>query len=234
MTATQFAARQSSRGQLATMALLRLVGGLVVLPALLILPAGTTAYWEAWVYLAIILVPMTLTAVYLFVKDPELLEQRMKAREQDAAQGRIVALASVCFLAAVLIPGFDRRLGWSHVPAAAVVAADLVVLAGYGLFVLVLRENRSASRVIQVQARQRVVCTGPYAVVRHPMYFGFLAMVLATPVALASWWALIPAMLVVPGLVARIQNEERMLATNLPGYRAYMQATRHRLIPGIW
>ena len=223
-----------SRGQLATTALLRLIAALVVLPALLILPAGTLAYWEAWVYLAIILLPMTFTAVYLFVNDPELLERRMRKHETDAEQGRIVALLSACLLAAILIPGFDRRFGWSDVPAAGVAAADLVVLAGYGLFVLVLRENRSASRVIEVEAGQRVVATGPYAVVRHPMYSGILVMALATPVALGSWWALIPAVLLVAGLAARILNEERMLANHLDGYRTYMQATRYRLIPGIW
>jgi protein-S-isoprenylcysteine O-methyltransferase Ste14 len=224
----------SSRRQLARTALLRLIGGFVVLPALFILPAGTLAYWEAWTYLAIILIPMTVTAAYLLSYDPELLERRMRSREKDAEQSRIATIAAVCFLVVVVIPGFDRRFGWSHVPFAAVVLADIVVLVGYGLFVLVLRENRSASHIIEVEAGQRVVSTGPYAIVRHPMYSAVLAMGLATPVALGSWWALIPALLLIPSLVARIRNEERLLANELNGYRAYIQTTRYRLIPGVW
>jgi protein-S-isoprenylcysteine O-methyltransferase Ste14 len=214
--------------------MLRLIGGVIVLPALLVLPAGTLAYWQAWVYLAVILIPMTLTAMYLLVNDPELLERRMRARERDAAQSRIAALGGLVLMIVILVPGFDRRFGWSAVPVSAVVGADLLVLAGYGLFALVLRENRSASRIIEVEAGQRVVASGPYSYVRHPMYLAVLAMGLGTPVALGSWWALIPALPLIPVLVARIRNEERLLTSNLAGYREYMKMTPCRLIPGIW
>ena len=223
-----------SRKQLAVTALLRLVGGFVVLPALLVLSAGTLAYWEAWVYLAIILIPMALTVAVLLSRDPELLERRMRAREKDPAQRRIVARAGVLFLAIISIAGFDRRFGWSHVPVVAVLLADFLVLIAYGLFIRVLQENRSASRIIEVESGQRVVATGPYAVVRHPMYAAVTVMGLATPVALGSWWALIPALLLVPVLAARIRNEERVLATELTGYREYMRTTSYRLIPGVW
>jgi protein-S-isoprenylcysteine O-methyltransferase Ste14 len=216
------------------MAVLRLVGALVVLPALFIVPAGTLAYWEAWTYLAIILIPMTATTVYLLLRDPELLERRMRTRETDPAQVRIVALAAVMFLAIVLIPGFDRRFGWSNVPLPVVIAADLVVLLAYGLFLRVLRENRSASRVIEVESGQSVIATGPYAVVRHPMYAAVTLMGLATPLALGSWWAVIPALLLMPVLAARIRNEERVLVNELAGYRNYMLKTRYRLIPAVW
>jgi protein-S-isoprenylcysteine O-methyltransferase Ste14 len=212
----------------------RFVAAIVILPALLVVPAGTLAYWEAWTYLAIVLIPVTLTAAILLVRDPELLQRRMKKGEKDPAQGRIVALAAVLFLALILIPGFDRRFGWSRVPLPAVIAADLVVLVGYGLFIRVLRENRSASRVIEVESGQRVVATGPYAVVRHPMYVAIAMMALATPVALGSWLAFIPALLLVPVLAARIRNEERLLAAELMGYRDYMRTTVYRLIPGVW
>ena len=142
----------------------------------------------------------------------------MSAREKDPAQGRIVALAGMLLLALLLIPAFDRRFGWSRVPLPAVIAADLVVLVAFGLFIRVLRENRSASRVIEVESGQRVVATGPYAVVRHPMYAAIAMMVLATPVALGSWWAFIPALLLVAVLAERIKNEERVLAAELTGY----------------
>lgn len=216
------------------MALLRLIGGVVILPALLILPAGTLAYWEAWAYLAVILVPMTLTAAILLARDPELLERRMRAREKDPAQGRIVALAGIVFLALLLIPAFDRRFGWSRVPLAAVITADVVVLAAFGLFIRVLRENRSASRVIEVRPGQRVVATGPYAVVRHPMYTAVTLLSLATPVALGSWWGFIPAGLILAVLAERIKHEERLLTSELTGYGDYMRTTRYRLIPGVW
>lgn len=223
-----------SRGRLAQAALLRLVGGVVVLPALLVLPAGTLAYWQAWTYLAVILIPMALTLTYLVARDPELLERRMRTRERDPAQRRIVAFAGVLFLALLLIPAFDRRFGWSHVPLPAIVAADLAVLAAYGLFIRVLRENRSASRVIEVESGQRVVATGPYAVVRHPMYAAVALMALATPIALGSWWGFIPGLLLLAVLAERIKNEERVLASELAGYGDYMRTTVYRLLPGVW
>jgi protein-S-isoprenylcysteine O-methyltransferase Ste14 len=216
------------------MALLRLIGGVVILPALLVLPSGTLAYWEAWAFLAIILIPMTLTTAILLARDPELLERRIRGREKDRAQGRIVALAGMVFLALLLIPAFDRRFGWSRVPPPAVIAADVVVLLAFGLFIRVLRENRSASRVIEVQPGQRVVATGPYAVVRHPMYTAVALLSLATPVALGSWWAFIPATLLLAVLAERIKHEERVLTSELTGYGDYMRTTVYRLIPGVW
>ena len=223
-----------SRTQLATLALLRVIAGAVILSALLVLPAGTLAYWQAWTFQAILLIPMMLTMVYLVARDPELLERRMRTGEKDPAQRRIVALAAVLLLTMVLIPGFDRRFGWSHVPVPIVLLAHLLVLVGYGLFIRVLRENRSASRIIEVESGQRVVATGPYAIVRHPMYAAITVMGLATPVALGSWWACIPALMLVAVLAARIQNEERLLANELTGYREYMRTTSYRLIPGVW
>ena len=223
-----------SKEHLARTAILRLIGGFVLLPLLLVAPAGTVAFWEAWAYLAVILIPLTLTMAYLLSHDPELLERRMRAREKDPAQRRIVALAGVLFLALLLIPAVDRRLGWSRVPQTAVIAADLVVLLGFALFIRVLRENRSASRVIEVEAGQRVVATGPYAIVRHPMYAAIAMISLATPVALGSWWAFIPALLLVAVLAARIRNEERVLAAELAGYGGYMRTTVYRLVPGVW
>jgi len=225
---------QLSRSQLARTTLWRLVAALVMLPTMLILPAGTLAYREAWTFLAVILIPMTLTSVFLLVRDPELLERRTKRGEKDPVQRRIVAIAGVLFLALLLIPAFDRRFGWSRLSTPVVAAADLAVLVAYGLFIRVLRENRSASRVIEVESGQRVVATGPYAVVRHPMYAAVAMMALATPLALGSWWGLIPAGCLVAVLGARIRNEERVLVEELVGYREYMRVTVYRLIPGVW
>ncbi len=223
-----------ARGSLAAKALLRLVAGFVIVLALLLLPAGTVAYWEAWAYVAVVFVPMTSVVIYLIRYDPELLERRMRTRETSAEQSRIVKIGAVCYVLAFVLPGFDRRFEWSRVSVAAVVAADVLVLLGYGLFILVLRKNTCASRVVEVEQGQRVVTTGPYAIVRHPMYLGILVMILSTPVALGSWWAVLSALPLVPILVARIRNEEQLLAHELSGYQEYVKATRYRLIPRLW
>lgn len=223
-----------SRPQLAMMAVVRLTLGVVLLGALLFVSAGTLDYRDAWTFLAVLFVPVVLVFAYLLARDPALLERRMRTREKETAQGRIVKLGSLCYLLTFLVPGIDHRFGWSSVPVAAVLLADLVFVLGYVLFVLVLRANSYASRVIEVEEGQRVASTGPYAVVRHPMYVAVLLMILASPVALGSWWALIPAVPVIGILVFRIRNEEAVLARDLAGYRAYMSATRYRLLPGIW
>ena len=223
-----------SRGALLWMVAVRIIGAVLALFALFFLPAGTFAYWEAWVYLAVILIPVFFVLVYLLKNDPELLERRMRTREREPEQQRIIALSAPILLLAFLIPGFDHRFGWSNVPVWGVLAADFIVLLGYGLFFLVLRENRYASRVIEVEQEQQVIRSGPYARVRHPMYLGILVFYLASPLALGSYWAMLPALLNIPILVARIRNEESVLVRDLKGYQDYMQQTRYRLIPGIW
>ena len=212
----------------------RLLLAIPALGALLFLPAGTLAYWEAWLYLAILLIPMLCVFRYLLKNDPQLLARRMQMRERELAQRRIIAASSLYFLVVFTLPGFDQRWGWSDVPPWAVIAADLVVLFGYGIFISVLRENQYASRTIQVEQGQRVISSGPYAFVRHPMYLGVTLMYLATPIALGSYWALLPALLIVPILVARIINEEKVLERDLAGYPEYKQITRYRLLPGVW
>lgn len=212
----------------------RAVLAVPVLWAILFVPAGTLDYWEAWVYLAILLIPMFLVFRYLLKNDPRLLERRMQMREKEEAQRRIIKFSSLYFLVAFMLPGFDRRWGWSDVPPAVVVAADLLVMLGYSVFVLVLRENQYASRIVEVEQGQKVISTGPYAFVRHPMYLGVMVMYLASPLALGSYWALLPALLIIPTLVARIINEEKLLDGELAGYPQYKQVTRYRLVPGIW
>lgn len=212
----------------------RAVLAVPVLWAILFVPAGTLDYWEAWVYLAILLIPMFLVFRYLLKNDPRLLERRMQMREKEEAQRRIIKFSSLYFLVAFMLPGFDRRWGWSDVPPAVVLAADLLVMLGYSVFVLVLRENQYASRIVEVEQGQKVISTGPYAFVRHPMYLGVMVMYLASPLALGSYWALLPALLIIPTLVARIINEEKLLDGELAGYPQYKQVTRYRLVPGIW
>lgn len=223
-----------SSGELRRIVYSRFAIACVVLPLIFFLPAGTIRYWEAWVYLAILLIPVFFVMRYLLKHDPVFLERRMRTREQQASQKWVIAVSFLWFFLVFILPGFDQRFGWSDVPVAAVLAADLLVLLGYGVILRVFQENRYASRVVEVAEGQSVIQTGPYAITRHPMYLGTLLMYLATPVALGSWWALLPALLIVPILIARIVNEEKVLAEQLPGYRDYMQKTRYRLLPGVW
>jgi protein-S-isoprenylcysteine O-methyltransferase Ste14 len=225
---------QLTRSDLTRQVIVRFGLAVPLLGLLLFLPAGTLAYWEAWLYLAILFIPMTFVLFYLLRNDPELLERRMRTREQETAQSRIVKLFALYCLAIFILPGLDHRFGWSHVPVPLVLFADLLVLAGYIIFFLVLRENRYASRVVEVAKGQQVISSGPYAVVRHPMYLGLLLLYVFSPLALGSYWAVLPALLVIPLLVARIRNEESVLERTLNGYAAYMQHTRFRLIPAIW
>lgn len=196
--------------------------------------AGTLRYWQAWLYLAVLFIPMTFVLVYLLRRDPGLMERRIRGREPRAGQRAVVSVASVIILPAFVVPGLDQRFGWSEVPPAVVVVADLLVLLGYGLFFLVLRENSYAARTVTVEAGQQVVTTGPYGAVRHPMYVAVVVMLLASPPALGSAWAMLPALLLPLVIVLRIRDEERMLADGLPGYRRYRTQTKYRLIPGIW
>lgn len=220
--------------RLVRVALVRWLLGALVLGGLLFGPAGTLHYWQAWAYLATLFVPMTLVLGYLLRHDPALLERRMRTKENAATQRAAVALASVPMLAVFVVAGLDRRLGWSTVPVPVVVAALIVVLLGYALFVVVLRENSYLSRVVEVVEGQQVIRTGPYAIVRHPMYVATNLMYLASAPALGSWWALVPALLIVPGMILRILDEEKQLREGLPGYREYCEAVRWRQIPGLW
>jgi protein-S-isoprenylcysteine O-methyltransferase Ste14 len=197
-------------------------------------PAGTLDYWEAWVYCAVLLVPCVFVLTYLLRKDPELLARRIRLNEKEPAQRRIIRASSLIFFTGFLIPGLDHRYGWSDIPVEAVLAANVLVIVGYALVFLVFKENPFASRVVEVEPDQRVISSGPYALVRHPMYLGTSIMWLATPIALGSYWAL-PVFLLLPiVLVYRIMNEEEVLLRELPGYREYTHKVRYRLIPGIW
>jgi len=222
------------RNALLKMVLARFGGGFLLLCGMFFLPAGTLAYWQAWAWLAVLFIPMAGVLVYLIRKDPALLERRMRTREPEKEQSLLIKLSLLWFALTFLLPGFDRRFGWSNVPVAVVIAADVLVFLGYCVFIWVVRENTYASRVVEVEQGQKVISSGPYSIVRHPMYVGVLLMYICTPLALGSYWALIPDLLIIPFIIARIRNEELVLQRDLTGYSQYMQATRFRLLPGVW
>jgi protein-S-isoprenylcysteine O-methyltransferase Ste14 len=171
---------------------------------------------------------------YLLRHSPALLKRRLRTREKEPRQRWILGWVWLWFVLAYSTPGFDRRWGGSEVPLPGVVFGELLVLLGCGVIFRVFQENPYASRVIEVEPDQPVITSGPYAVVRHPMYVGVLLIALGTPLALGSWWGLLPAALILPIMVARLLNEESVLSRDLAGYRDYLSRTRYRLIPGIW
>lgn len=198
------------------------------------LPAGSFRFWEAWVYMGILLIPMFFVILHFLKRDPGLLERRMRLKEKEKEQNIIIKLSSLFFLAGFLLPGFDFRYGWSHVPIFLVLATDAIVFLGYVIFISVMKENSYLSRTVEVEAGQKVISTGPYSIVRHPMYTGVLLMFLFAPLALGSWWALIPFISLPFFLVLRILNEEKLLTKNLSGYEEYRKTVPFRLIPHIW
>jgi len=208
--------------------------GLGVVLLLLFLPAGSVRFWEAWLYCGVLFIPMLFVVRYFVKTDPALLERRLKWKEPEPGQKTLIKLATGSFFIGFILTGFDYRYQWSAVPVALVLAANTLVFLGYLLFFLVLRENSYASRVIEVEQGQKVITTGPYAVVRHPLYLGVLVMLLFTPLALGSVWALLPFLLLVPIVVFRIIKEEEVLLRELPGYQKYCQQTRYRLVPFVW
>ena len=225
---------QLSQSRLIQLVFVRIFIFFFVLLAMFFLPAGTWSYWEAWVYLAIIFIPMVLALTYFIKKFPEALERRMRMREKETGQKLIAKLFILYFLFIFLLPGFDKRFGWSDSPVGIVIVADILVLVGYGIIVFVVRVNQYASRIIEVEQGHQIITHGPYAIVRHPMYAGALLLYIFSPLALGSYWAMIPALLIIPLLVARILNEEKVLVRDLEGYEEYLQSTRYRLIPGLW
>jgi protein-S-isoprenylcysteine O-methyltransferase Ste14 len=216
------------------MVCVRFIPGFFVLGGMFFLPAGTFAYWEAWTYIAVLFIPMFFVFIYLIKNEPELLARRLKMKEKEAEQSLIIKLSYIPFLIAFLLPGFDKRFGWSNVPVVVIIISDILVLLGYGIFFLVLKENPYASRIVEVEPEQTVITSGPYAKVRHPMYSGVLLLYIFSPLALGSYWAIIPTIFIIPVILARILSEEKILARDLKGYKEYMQKTRYRLIPGIW
>jgi protein-S-isoprenylcysteine O-methyltransferase Ste14 len=213
---------------------LRIGLGIPFIALVILLPAGTWNYWQGWMYLGTLVLPMLVSTVYLFANDPALLERRLRMREKEGAQQKIIGVLAIYFLLAFILPGFDVRYGWSNVPAWVSILADGLVLAGYLITFWVLTVNSFLSRTVEVDAEQKVVTTGPYAIVRHPMYFGVALLYLASPLALGSYWAILPALMIIPLLAARIRNEEDVLLRDLSGYAEYRQKVKYRLLPGVW
>ena len=208
--------------------------GLALIGALLFLPAWTVYYPGAWLFLALLGVPMLFMGIVLFVKAPALLEKRLSRKEKEKAQRGMVKLSGLMFLVGFVVCALDFRFGWTSVPLWLTVLGSVLFVAGYGMYAEVMRENAYLSRTVEVQEHQEVISDGLYGFVRHPMYLATLFMFLPLPLILGSIWGLVPFSFYLPLIAVRIISEEKVLSEGLAGYKEYKNKVKYRLIPFVW
>ncbi len=219
--------------QLLKKGLAKFLGGLLVLALLVFLPAWTPAYWQGWLFLSILFVPMLVVGAVLLKKSPALLEKRLNAKEQTE-QKAVLALSGVMFLAAFVLAGLNFHFKWFVLPAWVSITAAVVFLGGYALYAEVMRENAYLSRTVEVQENQKVIDTGLYGVVRHPMYLSTLLLFLSMPLVLGSLFSFGVMLFYIPLIAMRIQNEEQVLLEGLEGYADYRKKVKYKVIPFLW
>lgn len=220
--------------ELVRQALGKYMAGLLVMMALLFIPAGTFDYPQAWLLIGILFAPMLVVGVVLLKKDPELLKKRLDAKEEEGEQRSVVLMSALMFLAAFVVAGLCFRHRFLMLSWAVSLVGAAVFLAGYALYAEVLKENTYLSRTVEVQQGQKLIDTGLYGVVRHPMYTATILLFLSMPVVLGSILSFAIMLAYIPLIVKRIGGEERVLAEGLDGYRAYMERVRYRLVPHVW
>lgn len=222
------------RGKLIMNALIKYIVGLIMVGLILFLPAGTFEYWNGWLFIGLLFIPMFFFGVILLWKAPALLEKRLSTKEKEGTQQKVVALSGLLFLIGFVAAGLDFHFGWTKVPVWVVIAASVILLVSYGLYAEVMRENAYLSRTVEVQENQKVVDTGLYGVVRHPMYAVTILLFLSFPLVLGSWIGFV-LFLHYPILIAvRIKNEEMVLEQGLEGYTEYKKRVKYRILPFVW
>jgi protein-S-isoprenylcysteine O-methyltransferase Ste14 len=212
----------------------QLIDAATEIPPVVFVPAGSLRYFEGWLFMGLLFIPMFFLGIILYIKAPELLAKRLNDKEDEDEQKKVVGLSAVMFLAGFVLCGLDFRFSWSSVPFAAVIIASVVLLAGYGMYMEVMRENAYLSRTVEVQENQKVVDTGLYGIVRHPMYFATILMFISIPLVLGSWIGFVIFLIYPFLMIKRINNEEEILKEGLDGYSEYMQKVCYRMIPFIW
>ena len=225
---------QPKRFRLIISAIVRFGLGFASIGLMLFFCAGTVQYLNGWLFIGVLVVPMLVFGSVLLIRDPAALERRLNSREPDKAQVAVIVASAVMFISMFVVAGLDFRLGWSQMVLPISIAAAAVLLAGYLLFAVVIMQNSYAARVVDVFEDQKVITTGLYSIVRHPMYLATLMIFLPMPIILGSWFAVIPMLIYPAILVPRIKNEEALLIRELDGYSEYLQQVRYRLLPFIW
>lgn len=224
-------------GKLIIQTLVTFLIGAIALGILLFLPAGTLHYWQAWVFIIVFMALVSGIGLYLAVKNPALLERRKRfgpTKEQSAVQKVVISIGVLSLLGVFLFSALSHRFLWSPVPTYLSIAGDVLVALGLVINIVVFKENSYGGAAIETVEGQRVISTGPYAFVRHPMYAGVLIMVIGIPLALDAWWSLVIIAVSLPAFIWRILDEEKFLGKDLPGYSEYTQTVRYRLVPYIW
>lgn len=215
-------------------AVTKFLAGLLLVGLLLFLPAGTFAFWQAWLLIFILFVPMFIAGLIMMKNSPDLLRKRLNVKEEQTEQKTVILLSGLMFLAAFIAAGLNYRFGWIILPGAVSITAAIVFLAAYVLYAEVLRENIYLSRTVEVQENQKVIDTGLYGVVRHPMYMSTLLLFLAMPLVLGSVISFAIMLAYIPIIFMRIRNEEQVLEDGLEGYKEYKERVRYKVIPFIW
>ena len=220
--------------KLALNALVKFLAGLILVGVLLFWPAGSLEYMNGWLFVGLLFIPMLILGIVLMIKSPSLLEKRLKAKEGEKTQRGVVAVSGLLFVAGFVVAGLDYRFGWSQMPAWLVALSLVILLVSYALYAEVMRENAYLSRTIEVQENQKVVDSGLYSVVRHPMYAVTVWLFLSIPIVLGSWWSLLCFFPYVVVIVFRILNEEKGLEAGLDGYAEYKKRVKYRILPFVW
>ena len=220
--------------KLIVQAVTRFLAGLLIVGLLLFLPAGTFAFWQAWLLIIILFVPMLLAGLVMMKKSPDLLRKRLNGKEEQAEQKTVILLSGLMFLAAFIAAGLNVRFGWIQLPGAVSFAAAVIFLLAYILYAEVMRENAYLSRTVEVQENQKVIDTGLYGIVRHPMYMSTLLLFLSMPLVLGSVISFVIMLVYIPIISMRIRNEEQVLEEGLAGYKEYKQRVRYKVIPFVW
>ena len=220
--------------KLAIRALIKFTLGLLMVGVLLFWPAGNLMYINGWLFIGLLFIPMLALGAVLLIKAPDLLEKRLSAKESEKTQRGVVAASGVLFVAGFVVAGLDFRYGWSDMPLWVVIVSAIVLLVSYALYAEVMRENAYLSRTIEVRENQKVVDTGLYGIVRHPMYAVTVWLFLSIPLVLGSWWSLVCFLPYIAVIVVRIHNEEKVLEAGLEGYAEYQKRVKYRMIPFVW
>lgn len=215
-------------------AIIKFIVGALTVGVLLFLPAGTFNYWQAWLLIAILFIPMLFVGIIMMLKSPELLQKRLNANEREPEQKQVIVLSGIMFLAAFIVAGLNIRFGWLMLPTWISYAAAILFLFAYILYAEVLKENMYLSRTVEVQENQKVIDTGLYGIVRHPMYMTTLLLFLSMPLVLGSIFSFIILLLYIPIIRKRIKNEEKVLEQGLKGYLEYEKKVKYKIIPYIW